>query len=174
VTSQAPEDATECPRCSATLQPAAGGTGLLCPSCRGAFVFRAAIDAVLAESAALGGAVSYRQAARPTSPDAPRGSGAYEPAFRYLQCPRCKRTMNRQNFLKRSGVIVDTCLHHGTWFDDDEARRAGEYVAAGGKEPLEAEEREAKASARAGLPTGAQVLLEALAKLPRLTSGPDD
>lgn len=139
----------------------------MCPSCRGAFVFRAAIDAVLAESAALGGAVSYRQAARPSTPETPRGSGAYEPAFRYLLCPQCKRTMNRQNFLKRSGVIVDTCLHHGTWFDDDEARRAGEYVAAGGKEPLETEEREAKASARAAPPSGAELLLEALARVVR-------
>jgi hypothetical protein len=82
--------------------------------------------------------------------------------------------MNRQNFLKRSGVIVDTCLHHGTWFDDDEARRAGEYVAAGGKEPLEAEERDAKPSARAALPTGAQVLLDALTQRSRFASGPDD
>ncbi|NUO47739.1 MAG: hypothetical protein HOV80_02660 [Polyangiaceae bacterium] len=71
--------------------------------------------------------------------------------------------MNRQNFLKRSGVIVDTCLHHGTWFDDDEARRAGEYVAAGGQET----EDDAKPAARATPLNGAQLLFDTLSKYVR-------
>jgi len=70
--------------------------------------------------------------------------------------------MNRQNFMKRSGVIVDVCLHHGTWFDDDEARRAGEWVAAGGQAPAEAPL--SRPSAAPAL-TGAQLLIESLARL---------
>jgi hypothetical protein len=100
------------------------------------FVHRAALDAFLADVALLGGVASYRTGARPsTSPELAQGRGAYEPSFSYLNCPVCGRTMNRQNFLKRSGVIVDQCLHHGTWFDSDEAQRAAEFVAAGGKAP---------------------------------------
>ncbi len=161
MTSAPPGEELPCPRCSALLEPASGATGLVCTSCRGIFVFRAALDAVLAESAALGGATSYRQAARASAPDAPRGSGAFEPSVRYLQGPTCKTTMNRQNFLKRSGVIVDVCLHHGTWFDDDEARRAGAFVAAGGKAPEDDEPRPS-AAART---SGAQLLIDAIARL---------
>lgn len=126
------------------------------------FVFREALETVLTENAALGGAASYRQAARPAT-DAAVARGAYEPDFRYLRCPQCGRTMNRQNFMKRSGVIVDVCMHHGTWFDDDEARRAGEFIGAGGTAPEEPTSR------RASTPplSGGSLLLDAISKLAR-------
>ena len=125
-------------------------------------MFRSALETVLAESAALGGVASYRAAARPPS-EAAAGRGAYEPDFRYLACPQCGRTMNRQNFMKRSGVIVDECLHHGIWFDSDEARRAGEFVAAGGKAPEE------PVSLRPSAPplSGGGLLFEAIARFGR-------
>jgi Zn-finger nucleic acid-binding protein len=163
VTTRIPDGAAlRCPRCASTLQPAATNGGLSCGACHGVFVFRDALEAVLAESATLGGAASYRQAARPAA-DAGAGRGAYEPAFRYLLCPQCNRTMNRQNFMKRSGVIVDVCLHHGTWFDDDEARRAGAFIAAGGTAPEEPTSR------RASTPplSGGTLLLEALSRITR-------
>ena len=40
--------------------------------------------------------------------------------------------MNRRNFGRTSGVIVDCCGAHGTWFDADELERVGKFVAAGG------------------------------------------
>ena len=38
----------------------------------------------------------------------------------------------RKNFGRRSGVIVDWCGRHGTWFDPDELERVAAFVAAGG------------------------------------------
>jgi len=57
--------------------------------------------------------------------------------------------MNRMNFARCSGVIVDVCKGHGTWFDRDELSRIVEFISDGGlnasraKEKIEiAEERE--------------------------------
>jgi Zn-finger nucleic acid-binding protein len=61
------------------------------------------------------------------------GPHAMDPV-RYVKCPLCRGIMNRVNFGKRSGVIVDVCKGHGTWFDAGELTRAIEFVAAGGLE----------------------------------------
>jgi hypothetical protein len=48
--------------------------------------------------------------------------------------------MNRINFAHTSGVIVDVCTKHGTWFDADELRRVLEFITAGGLEAARARE----------------------------------
>ncbi len=40
--------------------------------------------------------------------------------------------MNRVNFARCSGVIVDICKGHGTWFDREELSRIVEFIRAGG------------------------------------------
>jgi Zn-finger nucleic acid-binding protein len=40
--------------------------------------------------------------------------------------------MNRINFARCSGVIVDICKGHGSWFDRDELTRIVEFIRAGG------------------------------------------
>ena len=40
--------------------------------------------------------------------------------------------MNRMNFAHCSGVIVDVCKPHGTFFDRDELRRIVEFIRSGG------------------------------------------
>ena len=52
----------------------------------------------------------------------------------YVACPDCGKIMNRQNFGKRSGVIIDVCRGHGTWFDADELSRVIAFVEGGGLE----------------------------------------
>ena len=46
--------------------------------------------------------------------------------------------MNRVNFARCSGVVVDVCKAHGTWFDRDELRRIVEFIRAGGLEQARA------------------------------------
>jgi Zn-finger nucleic acid-binding protein len=60
---------------------------------------------------------------------------------RYVPCPDCTRLMNRVNFGKRSGIIVDGCSQHGTWFDADELRRVVEWVRDGGLDRARTHER---------------------------------
>jgi Zn-finger nucleic acid-binding protein len=52
----------------------------------------------------------------------------------YVKCPECDQIMNRCNFAKCSGVIVDVCKAHGTWFDDKELPKIVEFVVNGGLE----------------------------------------
>ena len=51
--------------------------------------------------------------------------------------------MNRINFARCSGVIVDVCKGHGTWFDCDELSRIIEFIRGGG---LEASRNKEKAA----------------------------
>ena len=53
---------------------------------------------------------------------------------RYIPCPVCHQLMNRVNFARCSGVVVDVCGQHGTWFDRDELRRVVEFIRGGGLE----------------------------------------
>ncbi|MCX6554408.1 MAG: zf-TFIIB domain-containing protein [Candidatus Aminicenantes bacterium] len=50
----------------------------------------------------------------------------------YIDCPVCKKLMNRINFGSRSGVIADKCRDHGLWLDGGELRQVLEWVKAGG------------------------------------------
>ncbi len=60
--------------------------------------------------------------------------------------------MSRMNFARCSGVIVDVCKGHCTWFDRDELRSILEFIKKGGldvarekeKEQLELERRRLK------------------------------
>jgi Zn-finger nucleic acid-binding protein len=42
--------------------------------------------------------------------------------------------MNRANFARCSGVIVDLCKAHGIWFDRDELSKIIEFIGQGGLE----------------------------------------
>jgi Zn-finger nucleic acid-binding protein len=58
--------------------------------------------------------------------------------------------MNRNNFARSSGVIIDVCKQHGIWFDAEELPRIIEFIRAGGleharrKEKLEIEEQKSR------------------------------
>ena len=57
---------------------------------------------------------------------------SHETQVRYFPCPTCGQMMNRLNFARCSGVIVDTCKQHGIWFDADELRQIIAFIEAGG------------------------------------------
>jgi len=55
-----------------------------------------------------------------------------EKVVRYRPCPQCGNLMNRTNYGRISGVILDACKRHGLWFDSDELRRVLAFIEAGG------------------------------------------
>jgi hypothetical protein len=65
---------------------------------------------------------------------------------RYVHCAVCDKVMNRVNFGKMSGIIVDVCKNHGVWFERDELRGVLQFVANGGLDRMRATESERKAS----------------------------
>jgi Zn-finger nucleic acid-binding protein len=58
----------------------------------------------------------------------------FEREVHYAKCPRCAQVMSRVNFGHRSGVLVDSCRVHGTWFDAGELDAVLAFVARGGLE----------------------------------------
>jgi Zn-finger nucleic acid-binding protein len=54
------------------------------------------------------------------------------PPINYVPCPDCKQLMNRNNFARSSGVIIDLCKQHGVWFDADELPKILSFIDKGG------------------------------------------
>jgi Zn-finger nucleic acid-binding protein len=105
-----------------------------CGRCGGQFVEVAAFRDLLERHALDAGVVRPRTEAR-----------AFAGPVRYVACPVCRALMNRRNFGGTSGVIVDVCAKHGTWFDRGELPRVLAFVESGGLSHLrerEAEERQ--------------------------------
>lgn len=80
-------------------------------------------------------------------PERDRSERRLDPVV-YLKCPACGDLMNRTNFGRRSGVIIDQCAKHGVWLDDEELERIARFIAEGGlaqARKVEAQELERRA-----------------------------
>jgi len=123
-----------CPRCDGEVHLVARlvDSVLLdeCGGCHGVFVDAVVLQRVFADREPMRGLLDILPTTLVSEPlaDRPAGSRMYVP------CPDCGTMMNRINFGKRAGVIVDVCKDHGTWFDADELPRVIEFVLNGGIE----------------------------------------
>ena len=127
-------EAQKCPRgCGAMKRVTLGDVQLdECPQCNGLWLDPETFDHLCAKrdqsaSALFGAAPAAADGAAPHAAPAPE-------TVRYVPCPICGKLMNRTNFARASGVIIDTCKPHGVWFDADELRRVLEFVQGGGLE----------------------------------------
>jgi len=59
----------------------------------------------------------------------------------YRRCPVCRKHMNRKNYGRRSGVIMDECAEHGIWLDPGELKQIMEWVKAGGLKRAEEKQK---------------------------------
>jgi len=64
------------------------------------------------------------------------GGGAYR------RCPICARHMNRSNYARGAGVVVDVCKDHGSFFDQGELTRIVLFIEEGGLEKMRRREDE--------------------------------
>jgi Zn-finger nucleic acid-binding protein len=113
-----------CPGCREVLRVVTvGDTPLLeCPKCDGLWV-----DAELFERLCADRAAQTAFLDRFTLPKAPP-----ERAVRYRPCARCGKIMNRMNFGRMSGTVVDVCRAHGTFLDPGELHQIIDFIAEGG------------------------------------------
>lgn len=131
----------KCPRCRIDMDSMAiaGEQMRECETCNGVWLEVASFERICAnreEQAAVLGAASPAPSQQ-VNPDS-QGN-----RVRYSPCPQCGQMMNRINFARCSGVIVDVCRGHGTWFDQDELRAIVEFIREGGLElSREKEKRE--------------------------------
>lgn len=127
-----------CPRCRARLEGFRGEPGVLCdcPECGGQFVEHALLHELL-ERRAVVGAFVLRMQQRPIRPAEP---------VRYVPCPVCDKLMNRENFGRQSGIVVDVCGVHGTWFDRGELPAVLDFVRSGALARARHAEQDARAA----------------------------
>jgi Zn-finger nucleic acid-binding protein len=142
-----------CPLCGG-LMPVTqvGGVPINeCSGCHGLWVPGENFDLLVAR------AIEARRSADPIelALRKPRVTGA-NPAVQpveYRKCPVCDGFMQRRNFRKSSGVIIDSCRQHGTWLDADELEQIAGFILSGGQtaislsEPTRPSRHEARAAA---------------------------
>lgn len=121
-----------CPRCHVPLQTVdlrLGGKFLIerCQRCLGLFFDPGELEAFL-QLAVTG--VHAVDPQRLNEVQNVKRSGEYPVS--YIDCPVCRRLMNRVNLGTRSGVIADQCRQHGMWLDGGELRQVMEWMKAGG------------------------------------------
>jgi Zn-finger nucleic acid-binding protein len=141
-----------CPRCKVEMEAVLIGKTHLeeCPQCEGIWADADSVRQICADQEQQAAVLGV-----PTSHAAQ--SVAIEQHIHYIPCPVCKDLMNRVNFAHCSGVIVNVCNRHGTWFDKDELQRIVEFIRAGGLEKertqqiaeLEEQERRTRATSAA-------------------------
>jgi Zn-finger nucleic acid-binding protein len=124
-----------CPHCRAELSAVRVGQTAVreCGACGGLWLDNAAFDALCADRERQASVLAFRAAAAAPAPA--------ETRVRYRPCPQCGTLMHRVNFQRVSGVIVDVCRQHGTWFDADELRRIVQFIQGGGLEVARDRER---------------------------------
>jgi Zn-finger nucleic acid-binding protein/RNA polymerase subunit RPABC4/transcription elongation factor Spt4 len=149
-----------CPQCgSPAVQWESEKTDRLCPSCRVPMLRGKLREVPLHECAKCYGlwldTASFEHVCRNAEQQAaalggarPAGGAVALGPIRYVRCPQCNELMHRLNFAHCSGVIVDVCRPHGTWFDANELHRIVHFVRAGGLDRSRAKEKVALAEER--------------------------
>lgn len=116
----------DCPRCKRPLESVLIESTRVreCTRCGGFWTNVATFESICADK--------ERQAAVLSFIHAQNLDERAASAISYVPCPDCKHLMNRSNFARSSGVIIDLCKQHGVWFDADELPRIIEFIDKGG------------------------------------------
>jgi Zn-finger nucleic acid-binding protein len=141
-----------CPDCHAPMSVMECGPGALhdCAKCGGQFVEHDAMRDLIERHDRLDARLGRHVVSAGPSVDT---------RVRYVACPACAALMNRRNFGASSGVIVDVCSKHGTWFDPGELPRVLSFIESGGlarvrrREAEDAAEQRSRRSSAPVVPT---------------------
>jgi Zn-finger nucleic acid-binding protein len=117
-----------CPGCGAVLHRLTlGDTTLLeCPSCDGAWMDAGEFERMCTDRETQAAVLHRFQL---------RGTPQAAAPVRYRRCLRCHKMMNRVNFGRLSGTVVDVCRGHGTFMDGGELHQIAAIIQGGGLEP---------------------------------------
>ncbi len=134
------ESGHDCPRCHVSLTHLAFNQAYAeeCPRCRGLWMQAGDFDRICSDAEAQTAASGWAHI-----PVAPLREEEL-----YPRCPVCADRMSRQNFARRSGVMINICRAHGVWLDGDELRQVIEFIRAGGLDRARLLEREQLETAR--------------------------
>lgn len=148
-------DRIPCPKCDGPMRRRELQTYQIhqCERCRGAFVDHHTLELLQQGDAPVAGADAPARLEKPQRPTTP---------VVYIRCPGCAEVMNRVQFGRQSGIVVDVCREHGTFFDHVELERARDWVAArGGVQEDPAASRRKKSTRKSSRPAVAPVTADA-------------
>lgn len=150
--------ALQCPRCSESMQALRLGPTDVheCGACGGLWLEPETLQRLSEARESHADVVSVLVARAPVGTVAPD-------VVRYVPCPSCAKLMNRTNFAKSSGIVLDVCKNHGVWLDRGELQRVLQFIDSGGL--AHAREREAQQLVEE------RRRLESLRNLPTQSSG---
>jgi Zn-finger nucleic acid-binding protein len=119
----------KCPACGVPLvdRTAGGAAVRFCETCDGIWV-----DAPTFEELSRRRGQQAPLKEEPVRPKASKPANPPIANVRYWPCPVCGDFMNRVNFARSSGVILDVCKPHGVWFERDELLKVVQFVRSGG------------------------------------------
>ena len=131
-TVEKPASARICPRCHIPLQVVdlhVAGKFYIerCGRCLGLFFDPGELEALLDKTV-----TNVFEVDRQRLNEIQGAKRSCEYPLSYIDCPVCKKLMQRINFGSHSGVIVDQCRGHGLWLDGGELRQILEWMKAGG------------------------------------------
>lgn len=123
--------ACTCPRCGDPMgeEDLDGSKALMCPTCHGMFFPAEGLESVLNK---------LRATCDPTDVDSAlkdfkdRFRRELPKNVRYKHCPVCEEPMIRRNYGTVSGVIIDVCVEHGTWVDENAFADLASFIVRGG------------------------------------------
>jgi Zn-finger nucleic acid-binding protein len=132
-----------CPHCGARRARATKGTAVAnCPGCRSAMQEVEVGSTALLECGKCGGMwidadtfehiCADREAQAAVLHQWPAAAPARASAIHYRPCLACGKMMNRLNFGRLSGTIVDVCKGHGTFLDAGELHQIVSFIQGGG------------------------------------------
>lgn len=113
-----------CPSCRGVMREARLGDATLlgCAGCGGMWIDTATFEHICADREAQAAVFNLAAPLRPSA----AGEVKYRP------CVACGKLMNRLNFGRLSGTIVDVCKGHGTFLDAGELHQIVTFIHHGG------------------------------------------
>ena len=141
---EADESKFRCPACKGRLHAGTLGATRLheCPNCLGVWLDPATLERLARDADQQAVILSGAPIAGVTA-----ASTGFTPVC-YRPCAVCQELMTRVNYARCSGVIVDVCRAHGTWFDVDELQRTVRFIQGGGLQWARSREQADLASER--------------------------
>jgi Zn-finger nucleic acid-binding protein len=123
---QLEQQAIKCPACRSQMRwVRVGDVDLLeCGHCDGTWIESAAFERLCADREGQSAILQKSPVPSSGAPSAER--------VQYRPCPRCRKLMNRMNFGRLSGAIVDVCRGHGTFLDRGELHQVVQFILEGG------------------------------------------
>jgi len=128
----------KCPICETELVQTTIGQHSLheCVQCGGLWIDKNSFQEICTLEEEQEAILQFRSEESPSP-----GKKKFKRKRTYVPCPECGKLMNHKNFSRCSGIILDWCRDHGSWFDRRELQQIVAFIRDGGLRKARERER---------------------------------